>query len=535
MNVFRETVRSTLKRSLSEWSFSPSTLSQLPLDETTENYIRRNIRGALFSQVLPTPMETEVKLVAYSRDVLTQILDMDPEITETQDFVDFVAGNKILDSSVTLAHRYGGHQFGVWNGQLGDGRVILLGEYLNSLGQRWELQLKGAGKTPYSRDDDGRAVLRSSIREFLCSEAMFYLGIPTCRTAAIVASQDLVMRDEFYKGTPKAERAAVVLRVAPSWFRFGSLELLAKNGELTTLRILLEYIVQEHFTRLKDAKNKYVLLFSEIMHKTVDLVVQWHAVGFAHGVLNTDNMSLLSITIDYGPFGFVEAYDSQFVPNTSDKNKRYAFDKQLEIVAWNLEKLAYALFAIVTEYERRQILDLLNQLSAYANHRVGCVFAKKLGLRRYDDSDNDLLMLLLQMMEETGADFTMTFRQFGEIELADMTDPTKLANLWSLQRLSSHNAYERFVELYKRRVSLDYGLTEDMRRDTIMRTNPRYVLRNWMAQAAIEKAEQDDYSEVRVLHEILKMPFTTQEAAEIRNYADPPPPSSYYIKVSCSS
>lgn len=535
MDTTKTDVCPRLKRRLNEWQFSCSRLKQLPIDEIKENYVRGNVKNAVFSEVLPVPLKTKLRLVAVSRDVLTDILDMDPEISKTEEFVQFIAGNKVLDSSTPLAHRYGGYQFGLWAYQLGDGRAVSLGEYINSKGQHWELQLKGSGKTPYSRFGDGRAVLRSSVREFLCSEAMYYLGIPTSRAAALVVSEDPVLRDKFYKGYLEAERAAVVLRIAPSWFRFGSLEILTENGELESLKALVDYIIQEYFPGFKDDKNKYIQMFSDVAYKSMDLAIHWDTVGFAHGVLNTDNMSLLGITIDYGPFGFVETYDPLFVPNSSDDEKRYALCKQLEVVRWNLEKLAHALSPLLNNDEKRQILDFMNNLSSYTTQKRRQAFARKLGLQQNEDSDDKIISLLHQIMAETRADFTMTFRQLGEIDLADITDRSKLDRLWSLQKLSSHRLFDDFVELYKDRVKKEKGLTEDIRKERILNCNPRYILRNWMAQVAIERAENDDFTEVQMLHEILKNPFTVQEEAEKRKFADPPPEWSLFLKLSCSS
>ncbi|KAG8233424.1 hypothetical protein J437_LFUL013418 [Ladona fulva] len=314
---------------MNQWKFSVSKLLQLPLDPILENYVRL-VKNAIFSIVLPTPLETEIKLIAASQDVIKHILDLDPSVTESKEFIEFVAGNKILESCAPLAHRYGGHQFGVWAGQLGDGRAHLLGEYVNRKGERWELQLKGSGKSPYSRGADGRAVIRSSIREFLCAEAMHFLGVPTSRVAAVVCSQDPVIRDRFYDGNPQTERAAVVLRLAPTWFRFGSLEILAKNyDEWETLKILAKYLTQTLLPKEvlqscqpKDSPKLLLALIEQVAEGTWKLAVHWEAVGFVHGVLNTDNLSLGCVTIDYGPFGFVEAYNPHFIPNTSDSNGR---------------------------------------------------------------------------------------------------------------------------------------------------------------------------------------------------------------------
>lgn len=527
----------SLKKDLGDWQFSQSKLMNLPLELTKENYVRRNIKDSIFSVVIPTPLKTKLKLVSFSEDVLINILDMDPLITKTYEFLEFIAGNKVLQSSVPLSHRYGGYQFGFWAMQLGDGRAHLLGEYVNRAGERWELQLKGSGRTPYSRDADGRAVLRSSVREFLCSEAMYYLGIPTSRAAALVVSDDPVLRDQFYNGFTKTERAAVVLRLAPSWFRFGSLEILAHNGELTSLKKLLDFILIEHYSQINPQDDtRYAQLFCQVAQKTMDLVVCWQSVGFVHGVLNTDNMSMLAITIDYGPFGFMEAYAPHFIPNSSDKEARYCFDQQLQIVEWNLQKLSEAFIPFLDESQVIQVTTQLQNFGHSVKAKQRSAFRKKLGLHEdKDDADYQLLTLLLQLMEETGADFTMTFRQLGEISLADIRNPQILNEYWSLKRLSSHEQYPAFTEAYLKRNGEEKGFTDAGRRHLMCQLNPRYVLRNWMAQSAIEKAEKDDFSEVQFLLKVLQNPYTINEEAEEKGYADPPPEWSCTIRVSCSS
>ncbi|XP_068086763.1 protein adenylyltransferase SelO isoform X2 [Anabrus simplex] len=452
----KETLCEPLKKSMSEWQFSELKLLQLPLDEIKENYVRRNVQNAVFSEVSPTPLREGLKLVAYSKDALVNILDMDPSITETQEFVEFIAGARVLDSSIPLAHRYGGHQFGVWAMQLGDGRAHLLGEYINRKGEHWELQLKGSGMTPYSRSGDGRAVLRSSIREFLCSEAMYYLGIPTSRAAAVVVSRDPVERDQFYNGFPQQERAAIVLRLAPSWFRFGSLEILARQHEIETLRQLVDYIIQEHYPYI-EGKNKYLRLFAEVAHKTVDLAVMWQCVGFTHGVLNTDNMSLLNVTIDYGPFGFVEAYHPRFVPNSSDGEGRYCYSKQIEVVLWNLEKLVQALSPLLEEVDRGELLEIYYSLEGYANFKLSQGFRRKLGLTKDMPGDMQLVDKLLRLMELTETDFTMVFRQLGEVSLEELVDPEATKGLWALEKLQSHKDFEDFVMAYSMRITAETG------------------------------------------------------------------------------
>ncbi|KAJ9576211.1 hypothetical protein L9F63_006944 [Diploptera punctata] len=527
-----------LKNKLDDWQFSQSRLVCLPLDIEKQNYVRRNVKDAIFSVVLPTPLTTELKLVSCSEDALINILDMSPSIAETSEFVEFIAGNKLLSSSIPLAHRYGGHQFGYWAMQLGDGRAILLGEYINSAGERWELQLKGSGRTPYSRDADGRAVLRSSVREFLCSEAMYYLGIPTSRAAALIVSRDPVLRDQFYNGYTITERAAVVLRLAQSWFRFGSLEILTRNKEFDSLKKLVDFIITEHYPEIgAEDEDRYVQLFRTVAHKTMDLAVDWMRVGFTHGVLNTDNMSILAVTIDYGPFGFVEAYNSNFIPNTSDREGRYSYSKQLEIAIWNLQKLSEAMFPLLSESQISSVMSIMKYMEMYSKSKYRLAFLAKLGLKQEINftTDDLLIMQLLQMMEQTEADFTMTFRELGDIPLESLKNVETLRKHgWSLPKLASHRNYVEFIEMYQKRLEQEKG-TDDERRKLMSSVNPRYVLRNWMAQSAIEKAEKDDFSEVRFLLEVFKTPYTLNEEAEKRGYADPSPDWASNIRVSCSS
>lgn len=518
-----------LAKNLDDWNFSPSKLVEFPFDPISENFVRRNVKKSVFSFVTPTPL-SKPRLVAYSDDALQNILNMDVEITKTEEFAEFVAGNKVLESSNPMAHRYGGHQFGYWAMQLGDGRAILLGEYINSDGERWELQLKGAGKTPYSRDGDGRAVLRSSIREFLASEAMYYLGVPTSRAGAIVVSEDRVVRDLLYDGHPKMEKTAVVLRLAPTWFRFGSFEILTKSQEVDLLRDLFDFIVKEHFPNISvNSETKVLEFLSQVARLTTDLVVLWQAFGFTHGVLNTDNMSVLGITIDYGPFGFMNAYDPMYVPNASDHEARYCYGRQIEIVMWNLFKLVQSLTPLLNESETMQAVKMLEAESSYVVSELIKSYSGKLGLK---ESNQELFELLLPMMDETNSDYTMTFRQLSENNLADLNKPKSC--LWALHTLSKHRDYPKFIEKYDKALKKE-GTSDEERMEKMLKINPRYVLRNWMVEEAIKKAEEDDFSGVNTLLQVLTKPFTKQPVAEELGYASPPPEWAHSLKLSCSS
>ncbi|KAM6283336.1 protein adenylyltransferase SelO-like isoform 2-T2 [Porphyrio hochstetteri] len=514
---------------------SESLLDPFPIDVIQENYVR-NVRNCIFSVVYPTPFKSRVRLVAVSKDVLENILDLDISVKGTSDFLQFVSGGKVIFGSVPLAHRYGGHQFGSWAGQLGDGRAHLLGVYTNRHGERWEIQLKGSGKTPYSRNGDGRAVLRSSVREFLCSEAMHYLGIPTSRAASLVVSDDDVWRDQFYNGNIKKERGAVVLRVAKSWFRIGSLEILAHSGELDLQRRLLDFIIQEHFPSIAmNDSNRYLEFFSTVVSETADLMALWMSVGFAHGVCNTDNFSLLSVTIDYGPFGFMDSYDPNFVPNTSDDEGRYKIGNQANVGLFNLSKLLQALKPLLDPRQKQLASQILE---GYGEHYYRCLtelFKTKLGLLGENEDDKYLIAFLLKLMEDTKADFTMTFRQLSEITADQLQELHIPEEFWALQDLGKHQSFSEWVAMYLSRLNRNKSDSDTQRRTRMTAVNPIYILRNWMAESALQKANLNDFSEVHLLQRILQRPFQRQQAAEKAGYSLRPPAWAKDLKVSCSS
>uniref|UniRef100_A0A6G1R435 Selenoprotein O n=1 Tax=Hypotaenidia okinawae TaxID=2861861 RepID=A0A6G1R435_9GRUI len=514
---------------------SESLLDPFPIDVIQENYVR-NVRNCIFSVVHPTPFKSRVHLVAVSKEVLENILDLDISVKGTSDFLQFVSGGKVIFGSVPLAHRYGGHQFGSWAGQLGDGRAHLLGVYTNRHGERWELQLKGSGKTPYSRNGDGRAVLRSSVREFLCSEAMHYLGIPTSRAASLVVSDDDVWRDQFYNGNIKKERGAVVLRVAKSWFRIGSLEILAHSGELDLQRRLLDFIIQEHFPSIAmNDSNRYLEFFSTVVSETADLMALWMSVGFAHGVCNTDNFSLLSVTIDYGPFGFMDSYDPNFVPNTSDDEGRYKIGNQANVGLFNLSKLLQALKPLLDPRQKQLASQILEGYGERYYMRLTELFKTKLGLLGENEDDNYLIAFLLKLMEDTKADFTMTFRQLSEITADQLQELHIPEEFWALQDLGKHQLFSEWVAMYLWRLHRNKSDSDTQRRTRMTTVNPRYILRNWMAESAVQKANLNDFSEVHLLQQILQRPFQRQQAAEEAGYSLRPPAWAKDLKVSCSS
>jgi uncharacterized protein YdiU (UPF0061 family) len=324
---------------------------ELPSDPVTTNYTRQ-VKGALWSSVMPTPVKAPA-LMAYSSSV-AEMLGLTDADMRHPDMINTLGGNQLLDGMQSYATCYGGHQFGNWAGQLGDGRAILLGELIHN-DKRFELQLKGAGETPYSRRADGRAVLRSSLREFLCSEAMHYLGVPTTRALSLVSTGDQVVRDMFYDGNPQMEQGAIVCRVAPSFTRFGHFELLASRGEQALLKKMIGFTIDRDFTDWLQQQTLTLSIdepstelieawFTEICERTARMIAHWMRVGFVHGVMNTDNMSILGLTIDYGPYGWVDNFDPGWTPNTTDaQGRRYCFGRQHDIGRWNLERLADAL------------------------------------------------------------------------------------------------------------------------------------------------------------------------------------------------
>ncbi|XP_068737750.1 protein adenylyltransferase SelO-like isoform X2 [Montipora capricornis] len=453
-NTFKLTIcRESDLLDFKDWHFTPSSalFQVFPIDPETKSYVRQ-VRDVVFSTVRPVPFKYKAYLVAVSSGVLTEILDLKTSTSESEAFIEFIAGNKILPNSILLSHRYGGHQFGEWADQLGDGRAVMLGEYLNRNGEKWELQLKGSGRTPYSRHGDGRAVLRSSVREFLASEVMFHLGVPTSRAAAIVVSNDLVWRDQFYDGHPMQEKAAVVLRLAKSWFRFGSLEILTSNNEYGNLKKVVDFIMKEHFPEVAKETTKYLAFFSKVVSMTAELIVKWQSVGFAHGVCNTDNFSLLSITIDYGPFGFLDEYNPDFVPNSSDEEGRYSYKNQPSVGFFNLEKLLQALKPLLEDFSAGEKV-LLTYVDTF-NERFLITFGHKLGLANVGAADETLIQSFLWMMSLTRADFTMSFRELSEISLRDLVADRLPSESWALKKLKTHTNWKDWLVRYTERLEL---------------------------------------------------------------------------------
>jgi uncharacterized protein YdiU (UPF0061 family) len=464
---------------------------------------------------MPTPLPAPY-LVASSKPACA-LLGIDPAQLGEQDFLAVLAGNAVPDAAKPLAAVYSGHQFGVWAGQLGDGRAILLGEMQTTAGPM-ELQLKGAGATPYSRMGDGRAVLRSSIREFLCSEAMAALGIPTSRALAVVGSDQGVMRETM-------ETAAVVTRIAPSFVRFGSFEHWFYRDQHAELKQLADYVIDRFYPELRDADNPYKAFLSEVTRRTAHMIAQWQAVGFMHGVMNTDNMSILGQTLDYGPFGFMEAFDSRHICNHTDQQGRYSYAMQPQIGHWNCYALGQALLPLIGEVDATE--EALAVYQPAFGEKMDQLLHDKLGLRTREDGDAGLFDSMFSLMQANHVDFTRFFRLLGDVRTAGSAESTALRD-----EFLDRAACDAWVENYRARLRKENS-NDAERRLAMNLVNPRYVLRNYLAQVAIEQAQKKDFSELERLLAVLERPF--DEQPENAHYAALPPDWASGLEVSCSS
>lgn len=486
--------------------------TELPADPVLAN-TRRQVRNACFSFVTPKK-PSEPSLIHVSDDMIQEI---GMEVGEDADaLLDMVSGNRVVPHTNPYAMCYGGHQFGHWAGQLGDGRAINLFE-VEHQGARWALQLKGAGETPYSRTADGLAVLRSSLREYLCSEAMHHLGIPTTRALSLVLSGNQVLRDIMYDGNPAYEKGAIVCRVAPSFIRFGNFEILAAQQDKGTLKALVDYTIKHHYAHLgTPSKGTYLKFFKEVTSRSMEMVIHWQRVGFVHGVMNTDNMSILGLTIDYGPYGWLEDYDLGWTPNTTDRvNKRYRYGTQPQIVLWNLLQLANALFPLIEEAALLQ--DILQEYQVEVEVAYREMMKSKLGLFEAHDDDQQLIAALEAVLQRSETDMTIFFRLLAELKKEDFSKGLALveASFYSPEDITGAIAEEWTAWFAKYGERLRRETKTDLERKQHMNTvNPKYVLRNYMAQLAIDAAEAGDYSFLEELFELLKAPYEEQPAQE---------------------
>lgn len=471
-----------------------------------------NELSGFYTALKPTPLK-QARLL-YHSEALARELELD-ESWFREDKIGIWSGETLLPGMQPLAQVYSGHQFGVWAGQLGDGRGILLGEQQLADGRKFDWHLKGAGLTPYSRMGDGRAVLRSTVREFLASEALHHLGIPTSRALTIVTSDEPVYRET-------KERGAMLLRVAESHARFGHFEHFFYNGEPEKVRLLADYLIHHHWPQLESEADRYLLWFSDVVERTARLIAAWQSVGFAHGVMNTDNMSVLGLTLDYGPYGFLDDYQPGFICNHSDYQGRYAFDNQPMIGLWNLNRLAHALSDLMTTEQLKQALSRYEPALMAA---WGEKMRAKLGFLTPQAEDNELLTGLLALMSQEGSDYTRTFRMLSETQQQESRSPLR-------DEFIDRAAFDQWYLRYQQRLLKD-GRSDADRQQQMKAANPAVILRNYLAQQAIEGAERDDITMLQHLHQALCNPFS--DAPEYADLTRRPPDEGKKIEVSCSS
>ena len=473
--------------------------------------------GPLFgTPTRPTPLQSPF-LVSFNPDV-ARLLGLDTAIANDPDAVRFFSGAEIFPGSRPVAMRYTGHQFGQYNPEIGDGRAILLGEVRGTDGKFYELHLKGAGRTAYARIFDGRAVLRSTIREYLCGEAMHGLGIPTTRSLCIIGSQEPVRRETM-------ETGANLVRVAESHVRFGSFEPHFERNDADAIRTLADGVIGDHFPEAAElaGEDRYAAFLHGVVNRTARLIADWQAIGFAHGVMNTDNMSILGLTLDYGPYGFLEAYDPGHICNHSDRMGRYAFNRQPPIALWNLQVLALALSPVLS---RERSADIVARFVPTFESAWQERMRRKLGLRESREEDAELIRDLMDLMAERRVDYTPFFRDLGNFHSRPV--PKHMPH-----PLDQDPAFEQWREAYRKRLQSE-GSVDAFRKTAMDRVNPKFVLRNYMAEIAIRKATEDgDYGEIERLRQLLSAPFGEHPDAE--EYAGPPPEWGRHLVVSCSS
>lgn len=481
-------------------------------DLTFDNRFAR-LGDAFSSPVLPEPIDAP-RLVVASAQAMA-LLDLDPAQAEEPVFAELFGGHKLWSEAEPRAMVYSGHQFGGYSPRLGDGRGLLLGEVRNAAGEHWDLHLKGAGQTPYSRSGDGRAVLRSSIREFLASEYLHALGIPSSRALCVVGSSTPVWRE-------RQESAAMVLRLAPSHIRFGHFEYFYYSKQPEQLKELVEHVLACHFPECREQEQPYLALFRTVVERNAELIANWQAYGFCHGVMNSDNMSILGITFDFGPYAFLDDFDAQHICNHSDDSGRYSFSNQVPIAHWNLSALAQALTPFIEVDALRETLDLF--LPLYQAHYLD-LMRRRLGLPRADEHDQTLIERLLQLMQGSAVDYHLFFRRLGEEAPAQAVASLR-------DDFVDLAGFDQWASDYCARAA-EGDDDQDARRTRMHAVNPLYVLRNYLAQQAIEAAEQGDYGPVRELHQVLSQPF--EEQAAMARYAERPPQWGKHLEISCSS
>jgi uncharacterized protein YdiU (UPF0061 family) len=496
---------------LDDLIFDNRFVEQLPADSESHHGCRQ-VMGACYSRVLPTPVR-DPKTIIVAREV-ADLLDLSEDVLISDDFTRVFAGNRVVKGMQPYAMCYGGHQFGQWAGQLGDGRAINLGEVVNAKQEHWTLQLKGAGKTPYSRQSDGLAVLRSSVREFICSEAMAHLGVPTTRALSLVLTGEKVWRDMFYDGNGAYESGAIVCRVAPSFTRFGNFQIFSSRGEIALLKQLVDLTIRTDFAQLGEPSvATYLDWFSQVCLSTAQMVVHWQRVGFVHGVMNTDNMSILGLTIDYGPYGWLEDFNLKWTPNTTDGEwKRYCFGNQPKMAFWNLAQLANAIYPLIGCAKSLQ--TILNE--SYTQHfQQGWqrMMVEKLGLSNFQaETDDDLLSELTHLLQLTQTDMTLFYRQLAKVDFSAEFDTLNLSLLDEAYYTPTtlDNEYKKirlvWLEKYYNRLR-NASISEVERISRMNAVNPLYVPRNYLLQNAIDDANNGNYEEIHQLLEVFRAPY----------------------------
>ncbi len=514
---------------------------ELPADPS-EVVAPRQVHHAAYSRVAPKTTSAPTTVAVASE--VAGLLDLTDDDVASEQFARVFSGNELLEGMDPFAMAYAGHQFGNFAGQLGDGRAIALGEVVTASGDHLMLQLKGAGPTPYSRRADGLAVLRSSVREFLCSEAMHHLGVPTTRALSLVRTGDQVLRDMLYDGNPAYEPGAVVCRVAPTFIRFGNFELFSSRGEIDELRQLTAFTIRTEFPEIAAkhddpaSPEAVTEFFAEVARRTATMIVHWMRVGFVHGVMNTDNMSILGLTIDYGPYGWLEDFDPGWTPNTTDAGqKRYRYGQQPQIAQWNLVQLANALYPLIEEVDPLQA-----GIEAFAEAFEAewqDMMAAKLGLvDGWQDADGQLVSDLFAMLQATETDMTIFYRQLANVGCVAPTsndadiDTTLIDAFYLPDELTAEvrSVIHDWLTAYKKRVAAS-GVSDAARKVSMDLVNPKFVLRNYLAQVAIDKAEAGDDSLVVELLDVLRKPYDEQPGNE---YFAERRPEWARTKVGCS-
>jgi uncharacterized protein YdiU (UPF0061 family) len=496
----------TSMQTLNEIPFSNEFVAHFKGDESGLKTPRQT-PGLFWSKALPTPV-ADVKLLAWSEELGERLEINRPN---TQEEIDILGGNLVVPTMYPYAACYGGHQFGNWAGQLGDGRAITLGERITSTGERWELQLKGGGPTPYSRRADGRAVLRSSVREYLMSEAMFYLGVPTTRALSLVSTGEPVMRDMFYDGHPAYEPGAIVMRVAPTFLRFGNFEMPAARAEFQNLRQLVDWTIERYFPHLT-GDDKILQWYQEVVDRTASLMVEWMRVGFVHGVMNTDNMSILGLTIDYGPYSFVDNYDPLFTPNTTDlPGRRYAFGRQASVAKWNLGCLGGALAPLFSGTD--ELIKIIDTYDDIYWHRYYAMMAEKTGLDAPRPEDATMFNDLEGMLRTVQPDMTIFFHLLSSasdsFQSIDETAKFFEESLYEPLSGPQVKSLGDWLQQYAHRISSN-TIAVEARKEKMQQANPQFILRNYLLHQAIEEMQNGNDGLFKKLQDAIKHPYQNQ-------------------------